>query len=217
MRDGYPSMDLWTVDIRRALPFQGDPEYLRERVTETLGRLYAVHWPFHQYRTARDIRKSPFYDRLAAQGACFGEAQGWERPNWYAPDGVKPETIYSFSRQNGFDYSAAEHRAVRENVGLFDQRPLSKFLLQRPGPQVGEPPRAGGRHVCTPLPQGQGDPGRAVLASHGLEQDPLARHQQIVHAARVGHVDQLLPPVHGDCRRESVEPYLKPPFHQVGA
>ena len=133
MRNGHPTMDLGTVDIRRALPFQADPEYLRERVTETLGRLYAVHWPFHQYRTARGIRKSPFYDRLAGRGACFGEAQGWERPNWYAPEGVKSEYVYSFSRQNWFDHSAAEHRAVRENVGLFDQTSFAKFRLQGPG------------------------------------------------------------------------------------
>ena len=133
MRDGHPTMDLGTVDIRRALPFQADPEYLRQRVTETLGRLYAVHWPFHQHRTARGIRKSPFYDRLAERGACFGEAQGWERPNWYAPEGVKPEYVYSFSRQNWFDHSAAEHRAVRENVGLFDQTSFAKFRLQGPG------------------------------------------------------------------------------------
>ncbi|MCH7865809.1 MAG: FAD-dependent oxidoreductase, partial [Proteobacteria bacterium] len=130
MRDGYPSMDLWTVDIRRAMPFQANPDYLRERVVETLGRLYDVHWPFYQYRTARGVLKSPFYDRLKAQGACFAEAQGWERPGWYAPDGVTPEYLYSFTRQNWFEYSAAEHRAVRGNVGLFDQTPFAKFDLR---------------------------------------------------------------------------------------
>ena len=130
MRDGYPSMDLWTVDIRRAMPFQANPDYLRERVAETLGRLYDVHWPFYQFRTARGMRKSPFYDPLAARGACFGEAQGWERPGWYAPDGVTPEYLYSFSRQNWFEYSAAEHRAVRGNVGLFDLTPFAKFDLR---------------------------------------------------------------------------------------
>ncbi len=130
MRDGYPPMDLWTIDIRRAMPFQANPEYLRERVVETLGRLYDVHWPFYQFRTARGVRKSPFYDRLAARGACFAEAQGWERPGWYAPDGVTPEYRYSFSRQNWFEHSAAEHHAVRENVGLFDQTPFAKFDLR---------------------------------------------------------------------------------------
>jgi len=130
MRDGLPPADLWTVDIRRNMPFQSDPAYLRQRVTETLGRLYAVHWPFHQPKTARGIRLSPFHDRLAARGACFSEAQGWERPGWYAPDGVAPEYVYSFKRQNWFEYSANEHRAVRENVGLFDQTSFSKFELR---------------------------------------------------------------------------------------
>jgi 4-methylaminobutanoate oxidase (formaldehyde-forming) len=130
MRDGLPPADLWTVDIRRNMPFQADPEYLRQRVTESLGRLYAVHWPFHQPRTARGIRTSPFHDRLAARGACFSEAQGWERPGWYAPDGVKAEYVYSFKRQNWFEHSAAEHRAVRQAVGLFDQTSFSKFELR---------------------------------------------------------------------------------------
>ena len=130
MRLGHPSMDLWTVDIRRALPFQGDPEYLRERVSESLGRLYAVHWPFYQFKTARNVRLTPFHERLKEQGACFAEAQGWERPGWFAPEGVTPEYVYSYSRQNWFEHSAAEHRAVRENVGLFDQTPFAKFLFE---------------------------------------------------------------------------------------
>jgi len=130
MQDGHPPMDLWTVDIRRNMPFQADPEYLRERVTETLGRLYAVHWPFYQPRTARGIRTSAFHGRLKDKGACFGEAQGWERPGWFAPDGVTPEYMWSFKRQNWFEHSAAEHRAVRENVGLFDQTSFSKFELR---------------------------------------------------------------------------------------
>ena len=66
----------------------------------------------------------------SAQGACFGETAGWERANWFAPQGVEPKYEYSYGRQNWFDYSAAEHRAVRENVGLFDQTSFSKFLLQ---------------------------------------------------------------------------------------
>ncbi|MGH6660251.1 MAG: GcvT family protein [Rhodospirillales bacterium] len=130
MRDGRPPMDLWTVDVRRNLPFQMDRRYLRERVTESLGRLYAVHWPYYQFRTARGVRKSPLHDRLAARGACFGEMRGWERPNWYAPAGVKPEYRYSFGRQNWFEHSAAEHRATRQAVALFDQTSFAKFTLE---------------------------------------------------------------------------------------
>ena len=90
MRDGHPPVDLASVDVRRNLPFQGNGRYLHDRVTETLGLLYAVHWPFYQYKTSRGIRRSPVHDRLAAKGACFGETAGWERANWFAPEGVEP-------------------------------------------------------------------------------------------------------------------------------
>ena len=95
-----------------------------------MGTLFGLHWPHVQYETARDVRRSPLHDRLAARRACFGAAAGWERPNWYAPEGVEPRYEYSFGRQNWFAYSAEEHRAVREAVGLFDQTSFAKFLLQ---------------------------------------------------------------------------------------
>ncbi|MFN8445455.1 MAG: FAD-dependent oxidoreductase [Caldilineaceae bacterium] len=128
--NGYPPIDLWDVDIRRNQPFQGNHRYLHDRTVETLGLLYDMHWPFRQFATARGVRKSALHDRLAAQGACFGTVAGWERPNWFAPPGVEPVYQYTYGRQNWFDYSAAEHRAVRQNVGLFDQSSFSKFLLQ---------------------------------------------------------------------------------------
>ncbi len=130
IRDGYPPVDLWEVDVRRNMPFQGNRKYLRERVSESLGLLYATHWPFRQYETSRGVRKSAVHDRLVAAGACHGEAFGWERPNWYAPFGVEPKYEYSYGRQNWFEYSAAEHKAVRESVGLFDQSSFAKFRLE---------------------------------------------------------------------------------------
>jgi heterotetrameric sarcosine oxidase gamma subunit len=130
MRDSRPPMDLWEVDVKRNLPFQTNRKYLHDRVTESLGLLYATHWPFRQFETARGVRKSPLYDRLVEKGACHGVAFGWERPNWYAPEGEKAEYEYSYKRQNWFKYSAAEHKAVRENVALFDQMSFAKFRLQ---------------------------------------------------------------------------------------
>jgi 4-methylaminobutanoate oxidase (formaldehyde-forming) len=130
MRDGHPPMDLWEVDVRRNMPFQSNRKYLRERVSESLGLLYATHWPFRQYETARGVRKSALHDRLTAAGACFGEAFGWERANWYAPAGVAPRYDYSYGRQNWFEHSASEHRAVRTAVGLFDQSSFAKFRLE---------------------------------------------------------------------------------------
>jgi 4-methylaminobutanoate oxidase (formaldehyde-forming) len=112
------------------MPFQINRKYLQARVQESLGLLYATHWPFRQYETARGVRKSAVHDRLAQAGACFGEAFGWERANWYAPHGVKPEYLYSYGRQNWFEHSAREHRAVRETVGLFDQSSFAKFRFE---------------------------------------------------------------------------------------
>ena len=130
--NGHPPMDLWDVDIRRMQGFQTNRSYLHDRSVEALGLLYAMHWPFRQFETARGVRRSPFHDRLADLGACHGEAGGWERPNWFAPDGVEPVYEYSYGRQNWFEHSAAEHRACREGVALFDQSSLAKLLVQGP-------------------------------------------------------------------------------------
>jgi glycine cleavage system T protein len=130
--DGRPSMDLWDVDVRRVMPFQRNRTYLHDRTVESLGLLYAMHWPYRQPETARGVRRSPAHDRLAARGACFGETAGWERANWFAPEGVTPSYEYSYGRQNWFDYSAEEHHAVRTNVGLFDQTSFAKFRLEGP-------------------------------------------------------------------------------------
>ena len=103
---GEPTMDLWEVDIRRFHQFQNIKTYQHDRTVETVGTLYGMHYPHKQMETARGARRSPFHDKLASMGACFGEVSGWERPNWYAPPGVEPVYRYSFGRQNWFPYSA---------------------------------------------------------------------------------------------------------------
>jgi 4-methylaminobutanoate oxidase (formaldehyde-forming) len=123
-------MDLADVDIRRIVPFQANRRYLRDRTVETLGLLYAMHWPYYQYQTARGARRTPLHDRLVAAGACMGETAGWERPNWFAAPGSAPRYEYSYGRQNWFDACAAECQAVRDAVALFDQTCFAKFLVQ---------------------------------------------------------------------------------------
>jgi len=130
MELGHAPMDLWGNDIRRMFPFQSTQHYIQNRVTETLGLLYDNHYPFKQMETSRNLRLSPLHDRLEAHNACFGEAAGWERPNWFAPAGVKAEYEYSFGKQNWFEYNASEHRAAREKVVMFDQSSFSKYLVQ---------------------------------------------------------------------------------------
>ncbi len=127
---GHQPMDLWDVDIRRFAPFQGNHLYLHDRTIEGLGLLYAMHWPFRQFDTSRGVRRSPLHDRLAKAGACFGEATGWERANWFAPDGVEAQYEYSYGRQNWFEYTGKECRAVREGVAMFDQTSFAKFILE---------------------------------------------------------------------------------------
>jgi len=130
--DGYPPMDLSGADIRRSFPFQNDRSYLEERISESLGLLYAMHWPFRQYESARGARKSSLHQALDEAGAVFGETAGWERPNWFADDGQVREYQYSYGKQNWHDNMRAECDAVRNAVGLFDQSSFAKFVVRGP-------------------------------------------------------------------------------------
>ncbi len=125
-----PPFDLWEVDIRRAQPFQRNRRYLKERVTETLGLLYADHWPYRQVETARGVRRSPVHEHLKAAGAVFGEVAGWERANWFALPGQARAYRYDWHRQNWFDNQRSEHMAVRQAVGLFDMTSFGKIRVE---------------------------------------------------------------------------------------
>ncbi|MEM6546351.1 MAG: FAD-dependent oxidoreductase [Pseudomonadota bacterium] len=127
---GHPPFDLWDVDIRRAQPFQANRRYLRERVSETLGLLYADHFPYRQPETARGVRRTPLHEHLKACGAVFGETAGWERPNWFARKGEEASYRYSWGRQNWFGNAAEEHGAIREGVGLFDLTSFGKIRVE---------------------------------------------------------------------------------------
>jgi 4-methylaminobutanoate oxidase (formaldehyde-forming) len=128
--DGEQPMDLWSADIRRFSPVQNNRSFLRDRVTEALGTHYRIAWPNFEFETGRGLRTSPLHDRLAARGACFGVKMGLERPLWFAGPGQSPVMEYSWGRQNWFDRHAAEHRAAREAVAVFDQSGFAKFLLR---------------------------------------------------------------------------------------
>ena len=107
MDTGAKPFDLGDVDISRMQPFQGNKHYLFERSKEALGLLYADHFPFRQKDTARGIRRTPFHDKLLANGAVMGELAGWERANWFANEGQKAEYEYTWQRQNWFENRAA--------------------------------------------------------------------------------------------------------------
>ncbi len=130
MQDGQKPFDLGDVDISRMQPFQGNKTYLFERSKETLGLLYADHFPYRQKATARGVRRTPFHQHLLAQGAVMGELAGWERANWYASPGQTPEYAYSWKRQNFFGNVAEELKAIRTNLGMYDMSSFGKIRVE---------------------------------------------------------------------------------------
>ncbi len=128
--NGEAPMDLWTVDIRRFSALHHDRNWVNERTCEAYGKHYTVAFPHEEYQSARPRLKSPIYEQLKAAGACFGSKLGWERPNWFAPEGEDPRDDYVMGRQNWFRHVGAEHRAAREAAVVFDQSSFAKFELR---------------------------------------------------------------------------------------
>jgi heterotetrameric sarcosine oxidase gamma subunit len=126
---GEPSIDLTAVDIRRFARFNGNNQWLHDRVSEVLGLHYAIPWPNRELKTARPFRRSPAYHLLQEANACFGSRMGWERANFFAPPGSEPDIEYSWGQQNWQPWSAAEQRATRNGVAVFDQTSFSKYLV----------------------------------------------------------------------------------------
>ena len=132
VKNGEPPFDLWSADIRRFGRPHFDTDWVRTRTVEAYGKHYTMAWPFEENSSGRPCRKSPLYDTLKDKGACFGEKLGWERPNWFATDGMEAKDIYSFDRQNWFNSVGEEHKAGREAAVLFDQTSFAKFTLKGP-------------------------------------------------------------------------------------
>ncbi len=130
--NGSPTMDLTSVDIRRFAAFNGNNRWLHDRVAEVLGLHYEIPWPNREMRTARPFRRSPVYSNLERANANFGSRMGWERANFFAPEGEDPVIEYSWQKPNWLPWSAAEHTNTRENVTVFDQTSFSKYRLIGP-------------------------------------------------------------------------------------
>ena len=127
--DGEAPLDLWVVDIRRFAGLHRDKRWANDRTLEAYGKHYTVGFPHEEYLSGRPAIVSPLYERLGKHRAVFGSKLGWERPNWFAPEGTAAEDVYSMGRQNWFDAVGVEHRHVREKVGIFDQSSFAKYEL----------------------------------------------------------------------------------------
>ncbi len=141
--NGHINEDLFSLDIKRFQKFHSSKKFIMERVSETLGDLYGMHWPYKQHETSRNERLLPYHDELKKAGACFGVAGGFERPMWYCLNGEEPKYNYSFNYQNW--YPSAKHETInaRKNVGLFDFSTFSKFDLK------GEKTHSELQKICT--------------------------------------------------------------------
>jgi sarcosine dehydrogenase len=130
--DGEAPLDLWVVDIKRFAGMHRDRQWVLDRTLEAYGKHYTIGFPHEEYESGRPRVVSPLYERLKKHGGVFGSKLGWERPNWFAPQGTEPKDIYSMGRQNWFAAVGDEHRHVREAVGIFDQSSFSKYEMTGP-------------------------------------------------------------------------------------
>ncbi len=143
MINGHINEDLFSLDIKRFQKLHSSKKFIMDRVTETLGDLYGMHWPYKQHTTSRNVKLLPYHEELKKAGACFGVTGGFERPMWYSLNGEKPKYEYSFNYQNW--YPSVKHETInaRKNVGLFDFSTFSKFDLK------GEKVHSGLQKICT--------------------------------------------------------------------
>ena len=130
MINGYMNEDLYSLDIKRFQKFHSSKKFIMSRVTESLGDLYGMHWPYKQHKTARNQRLLPYHEKLKKVGACFGQSGEYERPMWYALDGSKPEYKYSYNYQNWYSSVKHECKNTIKNVGLFELTPFSKYEIK---------------------------------------------------------------------------------------
>jgi 4-methylaminobutanoate oxidase (formaldehyde-forming) len=130
MINGYMNEDLFSLDIKRFQKFHSSKKFIMERVTETLGDLYGMHWPYKQHQTSRDQRLLPYHEELKKAGACFGVSGEYERPMWYALNGETPEYKYSFDYQNFYPSVEFETKNTINNVGLYELSPFSKYEIK---------------------------------------------------------------------------------------
>ncbi|MFN8080006.1 MAG: FAD-dependent oxidoreductase [Kineosporiaceae bacterium] len=131
--DGDPGLDLWPFDVRRFGVPQTVPAVLERSAVESYGHYYDIAFPNRASLPPRGQRRSPLFDTLRRRGAVFGSSFGYERANWFCPGQIGVVEAPTFGRGDAWERIAAEHRAVREAVGVIDQSSMAKFMIRGPG------------------------------------------------------------------------------------
>ncbi len=127
--EGQPPLDLWPLDVRRFSAHHGTRTFMYPRAVEHYSHHYKMRYPGQEAQSARALRRSPLYEILASHGAVYGSKNGWERPLWFAPEGVDAIDQLDFLEPGWHQFAAVEHAAVRQRVALIDQSSFSKFEL----------------------------------------------------------------------------------------
>lgn len=132
---GEPSIELIDVDPRRYGAY-ANKRYTKLKNEEAYEHVFVIHYPDEERPAARPAKMSPIHDKLDAAGAVWGQRYGWERPNWFAPEGVERKDVWSFRRSNYFEHVGNEARHMREKAGLIDLTSFSKFEVSGPGAEA---------------------------------------------------------------------------------
>ncbi len=173
--EGSPSIDMMGVDPRRFSAAQSTRDFIKVKNEECYEHVFVIHYDFEERPAARPAKTSPIYDKHKALNAAFGQRYGWERPNWFAPQGTAPFNEYSFHtrRTNWFETVGQEVRAVREKVGLLDLTPFTKHEISGPGAEDFL-----NKMIANRLPSKQGGTvlGHALTDSGGVESEFTITH-----------------------------------------
>ena len=194
---GHINEDIFSYDIKRFQKFHSDLGFIKKRITESLGDLYGMHWPFKQHKTSRNVKTLPHHNNLKSFGACFGVSGGYERPMWFALDGEKAEYQYSYNYQSWYPSAEYETNNTIKNVGLFDLTPFSKFEIKsdRAHQEL--------QKICTA--NIKNEPGKCVYthmlnSDGGIETDLTVvcvdkNHFRIISSAAVSYTHLTLPTI----------------------
>ena len=132
MVEGEAEIDMASLDPKRYGSWM-TTEYGARKNEECYDHVYILHHPDEERPACRPLRTSPAYDRQKAAGAQFGNVNGWERPNYFAPEGFDDEASRSFRRGGWWQYAVEEAKAIREGVGLIDATAFTKHVVKGPG------------------------------------------------------------------------------------
>ena len=126
--NGNPTIDMLGVDPRRFGDY-ATKSYLIEKNEEAYANVFTVHYPDEERPAARPLRTAPCYERLKKMGGVFGASFGWERANWFAPNGVEAKDDWSFRRSSYHEHVGAEIQNMSKNVGLLDLSGFAKCRI----------------------------------------------------------------------------------------